>query len=220
MKAGPSYILSFFLTLFLLFTVFSCSDTDINLLNAKGYVLFDYKDSVSKPEVRLAAFVEVSSEVRRVEAVRVKHISSQMEWNCLSPLIFSDSKRQWAGYSDFVSPEGMLIPEGIYDFSYMDAQKNEENLSFNISYNEYLAEGNLDTLKKYSLDNKKETIVIYSETDSIIYHGPKKQNWSDEKKIFLSNKGSKYFRYVYSEVTENAMYLMPPVYRENIENNN
>lgn len=198
-------------SIFVLFFA-GCSDSQTELVSAKGYVVFDYKDDSSLPSVKLAAFTEVSSDVRRVDSVRIKNRSTQIEWNCAEPLIFSDSKRQWAGYTECVSPENFKIPSGIYDFSYIDAQGNENSVPFTVSYNEKLLSSNSSSAKEKLSENVKEKIAVYSATGSLIYYGEKKDSWNEEKNIFSSNSGSGYYRTVYAELVDSVLLMMPPVY--------
>lgn len=190
-----------------------CSDSNPELVSAKGFVVFDYKDESSVPSAKLAVFTEVSSEVRRVESIRIKNRSTQIEWNCSEPLIFSDSNHQWAGYTEFLTPDGIEIPDGIYDFSYIDAQGKESSVTFSINYNKKFVASNAKNAKESFFSDATEKIAVFSARDSIIYYGEKKQGWNEDKKIFDSNSSSEYYRIVYVDKINSSLCIMPAVYK-------
>lgn len=208
----PKLIFSLFVAAVFIFS--GCSDSEPDVVSAKGYVVFDFQDEKSLPSVRLAAFAEVSSEVRRVDSIRIKNSASGFEWNCLSPAVFSNDKKQWSGYSDFFSPDGMKIPLGIYNFFYIDAQGNEVSSVFLINYNENLADSTAEKSLQILQDNAVEQYALYSEKNMLLYFGAKKQGWTDDSKIFGFDKKSSYYRKIYIGTKDSSVCIMPPVYKK------
>ncbi len=215
MNDVPISKLLFFLFLLISLVFIGCSDSNPELVSANGFVVFDYKDESSVPSAKLAVFTEVSSEVRRVDSIRIKNRSTQIEWNCSEPLIFSDSNHQWTGYTEFLTPDGMEIPEGIYDFSYIDAQGKEASLAFSVNYNKKFIDSTIKSADESFFKDAKEKIAVFSARDTIIYYGEKKQGWNDDEKIFDSNSGSEYYRIVYVDRITSSLCIMPAVYKSN-----
>lgn len=205
-------VLSLFTAGILLFS--GCSDSEPELVSAKGYVVFDFQDETKTPSSRLAAFAEISSEVRRVSSIRVKNLSTDFEWNCLTPAIFSNDKKQWSGYAEFLSPDGMEIPSGIYDFFYADAQGKEVSSAFLISYDEKLTGSTAEKAVQLVQKNSKEQYALYTEKNILLYFGPKKQNWTEDSKIFNFDKKADYYRKIYTGTNSSVVCIMPPVYKK------
>lgn len=85
------YLLNIVFILFL-FTIVGCSDSIPDVVSSKSSVIFTYDDYESTPNVRLAVFLEVSSDPRRVETISISSIKDNMKWLCEEPVVFSDRK--------------------------------------------------------------------------------------------------------------------------------
>ena len=203
-------VLSLFTAGILLFS--GCSDSEPELVSAKGYVVFDFQDETKTPSSRLAAFAEISSEVRRVSSIRIKNLSTDFEWNCLTPAIFANDKKQWSGYAEFLSPDGMEIPSGIYDFFYADAQGKEVSSAFLISYDEKLAGSTAEKAVQLVQENSKELYALYTATPILLYFGPPKHHWTEASKIFTFYKQAAYSITIYTVTNSSVVFIMPPVY--------
>lgn len=212
----PKLLFSLFCAAAVLFS--GCSDSEPDVVSAKGYVVFDFPDEKNPPSVRLAAFAEVSSEVRRVDSIRIRNASSDFEWNCFSPAVFSNEKKQWSGYTDFFSPDGTNIPVGVYNFFYLDAQGNEVSSSFLINYSEKLVGSTAEKVLQILQENAVEQYALYSEKNMLLYFGAKKQGWTDDSKIFSSDKKSSSYRKIYIGTNDSSVCIMPPVYKKTNQN--
>ncbi len=191
-----------------------CSDSEPELISAKGYVIFDFPAEEKTPSARLAAFAEISSEVRRVDSIRIKNLSTDFEWNCLNPAIFSNEKKQWSGYTEFLSPVGIKIPLGIYNFFYIDAQGKEVSSAFLINYEEKLMDSTPEKALSLLQENSTEQYALYSEKNTLLYFGAKKQGWTDDSRIFSFDKKTSYYRIIYIGSNDTVVCLMPPVYKK------
>ncbi len=212
----PRIIFSLLVFTVMFFT--GCSESEPALDSVKGYAVFDYKDESQNPSVRLAVFAQVSSEVRRAENIRIKNVSTGFEWNCINPSVFSDDKNQWVGYADFLSPDGIDLPIGIYNFAYTDSQEKEVNLSFSLNYDSDLIKANAEKSISLLGENPKEKYAIYSEANVLLYYGEKKQNWINDEKIFSTDVKYSYYRKIYTDRYDGVVCIMPPVYK-NTKNN-
>lgn len=199
--------------------MFSCSDSDPEVTDARGFVVFDYQDDKSTPSVRFAAFAEASSEVQRVNSISVKCHSNGYEWICNDPVLLTDDKKQWAGYTDFVYPSGDGIPTGVYDLTYVDALDNSVTKSFAIFYKTELAKAKTQDVAGLMSENRIQQYCLYSEKGTLLYYGAKKGSWTDDKKIFASVRDSASYRICYLEPDKSVYCLMPPVYKSNIKEN-
>lgn len=191
----------------------SCSDSEPEISSVKSYVIFDYASENALPEVRLAVFSEISEDVRRAEVVSVKCLTNNYEWNCTEPVLFSDTKKQWAGYTKLLVPKGALIPQGAYSFVYYDAGEKSASIPFFVNYDEDAVKLKASQILEHLGEDKKPLIEVYSAKGSVLYYGMLKNGWADDKKIFSSDRTYESFRRIYTVSSGNVMYVMPPVYR-------
>lgn len=220
MKDVPISRLIFSLFIAGILVLSGCSESEPELVSAKGYVVFDFSDEKKAPSVRLAAFAELSSEVRRVDSIRIKNLATNLEWNCLNPAVFSNEKRQWSGYTEFLSPDGIEIPLGVYNFFYTDSQGKEVSSAFVINYDEKLAGSTPENALSFLQEDSAEQYALYSEKNTLLYYGAKKQNWSDDSKIFSFDPKTSYYRKIYIGTKKTVVCIMPPVYgKTNSETN-
>lgn len=208
-----SKVIFFLILLISSVLVFSCSDSDPEISDARGFVVFDYAAEKSNPAIKLAAFAEAASEVQRVDSVSIKNRSTGYEWTSFNPVLLSDEKKKWAGCSDFVSPAGQNIPTGIYDLTYTDAQNKAVSKTFSIFYNDDFITSDSSEVESLLGDSKQEEICVYSEKGTLLYYGLRKSNWSENKNIFTSVKDSSYYRICYISPDRMVYCLMPPVYK-------
>ncbi len=214
MKDVPLSRLVFSLFIAGILILSGCSDSEPELVSAKGYVVFDFSEENKTPSARLAAFAEVSSEVRRVDSIRIKNLATNLEWNCLNPAVFSNEKKQWSGYTEFVFPDGIEIPLGVYNFFYTDSQENEVSAAFVINYDEKLTTTTPEKVPSILPENSTEQYALYSEKNTLLYFGAKKQNWTDDSKIFSFDKKTSYYRKIYMGINDSVVCIMPPVYKK------
>lgn len=214
MKDVPLSRLIFSLFIAGILVLSGCSESEPELVSAKGYVVLDFSDEAKTPSVRLAAFAEVSSEVRRVDSIRIKNLATNLEWTCLNPAVFSNEKRQWSGYTEFLSPDGIEIPIGVYNFFYTDSQGKETSAAFVINYDEKLTGSTPEKVLSLLQENSTEQYALYSEKGTLLYFGAKKQNWTDDTKIFSFDTKTSYYRKIYTGTNNSVMCIMPPVYKE------
>lgn len=212
----PIYKLKFLLLLLLSFLVFfSCSDSEPDVNSAAGFVIFDYASEKSYPSVRFAAFAETSSEIQRVSSISVKNLSTGYEWFCDNPVLLNNDRHKWAGYADFVSPRGQLIPQGSYEIVYTDAQSRSVTKTFLLQYKEKFLKTKSEKAVSLFSEEKKINICVYSEKGTLLYYGERKENWLDNKDVFKEIRDSFYYRECYIEADKSVYCLMPPCYKKN-----
>lgn len=220
MKDVPISRLVFSLLIAVILLFSGCSDSEPELVTAKGYVVFDFSEEEKNPSARLAAFAEISSEVRRVDSIRIKNLATDFEWSCLNPAVFSNDKKQWSGYAEFLSPDGIEIPSGIYNFFYTDAQGKEVSSSFLINYDEKLLNSTPENVFSILHENATEQYALYSEKNTLLYFGAKKQNWTEDSRIFNFDKKTNYYRKIYMATNDPVVCILPPVYKKSNSDTN
>lgn len=175
----------FFLYGILIFTLcvlFSCADASPELILASGSMVFDYEENDSLPDTRLAVFVQMESEVQRAETLVMESRSSGYCWRVTSPKLFRNGDKKWACYTNLQPPAKAKIPDGVYDFRYIDAAGEEAASSFIINYPEQLlttkAENVRDVLKSVT-----ENIALYDKNNVLIFFGKSRNNWVSNASI-------------------------------------
>ena len=211
------YLLNIIFILFLA-TILGCSDSVPDVVSSKSSVIFTYDDYESKPNVRLAVFLEVSSDPRRVETISISSIKDNMKWLCEEPVVFSESNKKMVGYTNFVTPNDVKIPTGSYKVVYTDAQGRFIESFTYVSYPEDLMESNVSESEEFLGLRKKEYIAIYNSNDEILYFGDRKKHWTEDSIIFAGNKDYVKFRRCINMIDDSVICLFPFVTKESINN--
>lgn len=196
----------------------SCTDSEPKMISGTSYVIFDFKDTESLPSQRLSVFVEASSDVRRVSRILVSSRESSYEWNCENPLVFSEDKRKWTGYTDFASPENVPLPQGIYDVRYFDAEERISDVIVTVMYDKDIlsmtsGEAATDLSGKFN-----EKIAVYDRNRTLIFFDGRKDSWKSDEDVFSSLEDAESLRRVLVLFSENSICLLPPVFRKTAEN--
>lgn len=215
MKSGPTCkkILVYFLFCLLFSFIFSCADTDPEIVNVQGYLIFDYQSQDEKPLVKLAAFVETSSDVHRVESINLKCLENNYSWQCSDPLIFANENCQWAGYTDFYLPVDENFKNGSYLLEYADAQEKTVSSSFSLSYPEENLKKQLKEITDDIKSSSIEEICVYDSAGTVLFYGLRRPSWKEDANIFSSIKNSSYFRISYVSNNDATIYILPAVYK-------
>ena len=210
--------IKFFLPcLLILFSLFSCSDSEPKVIASTAYVVIDYPDQESLPSQRLCVFVETSSDVHRAQSLEIKNRETNFQWKCDKPVIFSNDRRQWAGCTEFVGPYNTEIPSGFYDIKYVDAQERSYDSSISISYSkDFLSVTAPDVISTVK-GRYKEQIAVYTNENTLCYFGDIKEAWKDEKKIFTVNNQAEYFRKCITLSGTSLICMLPPKTKAQVE---
>lgn len=218
-KFPPEKKISLLFILVSLFSFFvSCSDSEPKMISGTGYVVFDFKDTESLPSQRLSVFVEASSDVRRVSRILVSSRESSYEWSCENPLVFSEDKRKWTGYTDFVCPENVPLPLGIYDVRYFDAEERISDVIVTVMYDKDILSMTSEAAENNLSGKSNEKIAAYDRNRTLIYFDGRKDSWKSDEDIFSSLEDAESIRRVLVLFSENSICLLPPVFRETAEN--
>ena len=212
------YFCGFILLISVIFCI-SCSDSEPKVVASSSYVIFDYPDNLSNPSVRLAVFLETSSDVHRAQKFTLTSRETSFQWLCDEPVIFSNEKRKWAGYTDFVTPEDISLPGGFYDIQYVDSQDRTYNTVVSVNYQEQFEKSTVDELDSLINGKFKENVALYDGENSVLYYGDMKDSWKTEKRIFQAYPAASYYRKCLVLSFSNSILLLPPVYKDDISEN-
>ena len=191
-----------------------CSDSEPRVIASSSYVIFDYPDVKSEPSVRFAVFLETSSDVHRVSKFTVTSRETSYQWYCDNPVIFSNEKRNFAGWTDFVTPEDIQIPTGFYDVEYVDAQDRICNSVLSVNYQSQFEKVTVEELDSLITGKYRENVALYDNENSVVYYGEMKDSWKTEKRIFSAFGSAVYYRKCIILSSSNTILLFPPVTKD------
>lgn len=209
----------FFFLIFTSIIFFSCSQ-NLPELNTVNYsYVFDFASVNDFPEIRLGVFVDVTSDVHRVDSIRIECKANEFEWECFNPVRFTSggkSKKQYAGYSHFVMPDNGPFPQGQFIVFYRDLNGNEESSALNIYGDSKIAEMKAAEAETY-LKSKGavENWVLYDENDVLVFFGSKE---GDMKSLdFAWNRYNRAVsaRTVWTQNNGRLLCVMPLIYKNN-----
>jgi hypothetical protein len=196
----------------------SCANTSPEIFASSASVVFDYRDEESYPKVRLSVFTETGSDARRAASVKIVSQNGGMEWTAEAPLVIGAERRQWAGYTGFVWPDGRAPEEGSYTVQYTDAQGRTVQNTFVLDFPENLAETKAtDAVKKLGND-AQEYIAAYMADGTLIYYNRRKPEWNTDGALWDGIKLASSIRICYSVRNGSVICLMPEQQRPSSKN--
>lgn len=203
---------------FLLYAVcavfISCSDSDIKISYVKAFTVLDYRNSVDKPDARLAVFVETPAGIGRAENIKIKSEKDGFEWVSDNLIKFTNADAQWAACLNFVCPNNAIIPSGSYTLKLTDAEGQDEIANFMIYYPENTAFKNAAELEKSLAGSFREFLASYDEKGLMLSYDAEALAPSA---VFAARPAAAYCRRCL-ELTQGSVYcLMPPIYRDTAE---
>ena len=212
--------LLFLLLALALFCAASCSEDPIDAASVQANLILDWEDDQSLPSERLSVFIELSSNVRRVESFTVA--SGEYSWNVDSPILFESGGRQWAGWPHLEPPPAKngqrpLFPLGNYEVECVDAAGKKDKATFSIIINAALLDANASQVEGL-IHAPQKRVAVYSDSGELLYFDSAKSNWLGGATIFNGVKDSSYYRDTIA--SGSALCFMPKKYKDNKENKN
>lgn len=193
----------------LLFSLFSCSDSDSRITGLVSNIVLDWSDWESMPSARLSVFAETSLDERAVHEIRAVHNQSGLEWQCRNPRIIAASKNTtWAGYTNFVAAQGESIPQGSYTLYYQDMAGLECQSSFSVSYPYDLLSSTAAAFREMRID-REENIALYDADGLLLYYGERKEGWTTNADIKKDYGVAEKIRVCYRLYSGNTVCMMP-----------
>ena len=187
----------FLISLLMLLT--SCMKIVPEITASDYSVIFEYEDEESLPSARLSLFALSESDVRRYDSVIVDSLDSDFFWETKEISIFSDGESQWVGSSNLVLPQGLFIPDGLYQLTFFNADGQEVSVNVDINYNnDYYSLTALQAEEKAKEDGGTKKIALYNYDKILVYFGQETSRLNSENKIKEAYKDVKYMQNVWN----------------------
>ncbi|MBQ0051003.1 MAG: hypothetical protein KBT11_02940 [Treponema sp.] len=190
------------------FLLYSCADSEADVVFSAGTVIFDFADEETVANTRLAVYVQTSSEVQRADYFTAENEDSGWIWTVHSPEMFSVDSKQYAFASNLRSPQGESIPQGKYNVVYYDAAGKSDEMAFEVKYNKDLLKVKSEKSPEL-VPNKTEYLAIYDNQDELLFMGKRKNNWRDNAAILKDYKIGHKIRVCYANPSNTVVCLMP-----------
>ena len=193
-----------------------CAESIPAVGTASGIVVFEYNDVAELPHTRLAVFVDMHSDIRRTQWLRVVSRQQRYEWTGSEPLLFTNGGHQWVGCTNFACPDVQAVPQGLYDVQYTDAAGRTETGTFFVSYPAALLTADVDAVLPVLAGRTNEYVAAFSDTDILVYYGERQTSWEDDTALFAAIPDATRYRTCYVDTAESFVCVLPPVLRTDI----
>ena len=123
--------------LFCAFCFFSCANNSPEISSVEAKIVYDFESEDAKPVQKLSFFLNMNSDVRRVENINVYNEETGYRWIINNPqLIQNEGSRQYAGYTYLTAAvaDNGLMPQGKYTVFYLDSCGKDSFGFFNVEY--------------------------------------------------------------------------------------
>lgn len=200
------------------FFLFSCENSEPEVLSVTSSVVLDFENETSFAKPRLCVFVETASDARRVEFISVTCRKNNYTWIDTAPEVIGSNSQQWAGSSNLVAANDENIPFGLYDLKYSDSEGREVQTVFSVLDTESYTKVVSSKIKSLLPEGFNEKIALYDSSNVLLYYGEKKDSWKSDKEVFTLNSKTEYYRICYEAFSGGIVCLLPPVYKENFSN--
>lgn len=202
----------FFPAVFFLFTLFyiSCSQTLPDIVRVDYSVIFEYKDEETAPSSRLSVMADSESDVRRYSAIRLVSNDSGFVWETGDILKIQETERQWAGNVNFIPPENQIIPSGLYELSFINADEEEDSISFTLAYDKKFYDSlSSDVPDLMKTLNGSHKIAIYDENGKMLYYGNRDAELQTVRGIWNNYREAKFFQDIWYSADKSVMCILP-----------
>lgn len=197
--------------IFLCYVLFaSCSQNLPEVKQANGTIVFEYENEDSFPNARMTVFVESVSDPRRYDTIKVQSYNQDFEWETEEISMIQGTKKKYAGYTNFVMPEGEKFPAGRYNAVYINADEEEVSSDFSIDYDLALYEIKASDLpafmKKHNGTNK---IAIYNQQEMLIFFGEKNNDLRTTRDIWNQFREADSFQEIWEAGNRTVICVLP-----------
>lgn len=209
---GKKVFSSIIISLFVLSGIFmfSCSQNLPEAKYALPTVIFEYNTEDSLPKPRLSIFVESVSDVRRYSSISIKSIENNYVWDTDDIVKFRTGDRTYAGYANFVVPDGEEIPSGVYEITYINADDEKIDLRALVTYDSTFYQTKASEIPEYMKSKRGvSSIIIFNKNKEVMYFGEKREDLSNARKIWNKYKDAAFYQDVWSLSDNSVMCVMP-----------
>lgn len=199
-----------------------CSQNLPEVKQTNSSIIFEYEDEESLPYARFSVFAESVSNPRRFDSLTVRSLETEYEWEVEDLVILEDENKCYAGYTNFVMPEGIQIPKGKYSAIFKNADEEEFETEFYLDYNSKIYELTSskipDFMKSRSGNNK---IAIYDNNSVLIFYGERTNELKTTRDIWNRYQNAEVFNDIWCASGNNVICILPNemVKPEKVESN-
>lgn len=197
-----------------------CSDFAPSIEKAQVKLIYEYDSYEELPVQKMSVFLEMKSDVRRIDLIDIYNTDKNIRWVIENPVIMQSGNVSYSGYTNLSSCSQLsrTIPDGNYSVFYIDSQGNESFANYSIEYNRKKILLSYKELKKELKDKNPKTFIgVYSNDGTVIYYGLPETQWKisfdsndiNRDLIFSKYKDAEFFRLFYED--ENSVYIMPKI---------
>jgi len=208
---GPSIqkILSVFSITGLLILA-GCSNSLTELKSSSVSVIFDYEEEDKTPTVHLAAFTEPSNNVRRCKSLTLICNENNYKWNTEDVFKFQFNNKYYAGFANFMMPEGEKVQNGKYELYYCEADESEYLYSTILEYNNSFYDLKTDEAQKLiNQSGFTQKLAVYNANQTLLYFGEYKSEFRNKKNILRNFTDAESIRVVWISGSGTEYCLMP-----------
>lgn len=192
-----------------------CSESLPELRAVDYSLIFEYENETSLPKARLSVFVETLSEVRRADELLLVSDETDYSWVTDDVIMLENSRKKWAGHTNFVLPPPEKIPTGRYTVTYIDAAGEEVETGVNISYDKKLYSLKANQVDDYmSKHGNLKKIAVYDELNTLIYYGEETYELNSNSKIKAQYRSAAYKNTIWCRYDNTVICILP---KENLK---
>jgi hypothetical protein len=160
--------------------------------------------------MRLSVFVKTNGDVRHFKMLRLYSSQANYEWTVDNLVMVDKNNEMYAGYTNFIVPQGELIPQGEYEASFISYNDEENTTNFFLQYDKSLKDMSPVEAENYFKNNgSEEYVLIYNEEDRVLFFGKKTEKQQTENDIWLNYKTSKSYYTIWLKPDNSIMCIMP-----------
>ncbi|MCR4735645.1 MAG: hypothetical protein K5829_11635 [Treponema sp.] len=189
---------------------FSCSQNLPEAKYAIPTVIFDYESDDALPTGRLSIFIESVSDVRRYNTISIHSINKNYIWDTNDIVSLKLSNKMYAGYSNFVVPNGEEIPSGLYEITYINADDEKVDLKASLNYDSAFYTKTSSQIEEY-MKTKRATlsIIIFNSDKKVLFFGEKKEDLNTSRKIWNKYREAAFYQDVWTLSDNSVMCVLP-----------
>ncbi|MCR4579365.1 MAG: hypothetical protein K5681_03360 [Treponema sp.] len=187
----------------------SCSQNLPEIISADYSLVFEYANEEEFPSSRLCIFVNSQSDVRRYSTIKVLSKESGLLWESGDILELQDGESQWAGNVNLVPPEKEIIPSGLYEITFINADEEEAAIECTIKYDSSYYECLSADIPEKMKVNGIRKIAIYDENGTMLFFGNRNSELSTVRGIWNNYREAKVFQDIWCTKDNSIMCILP-----------
>lgn len=194
----------------LIFVSVGCSQVTPELTEANYSVIFEYADDETYPDSRLSLFMESNTDISRYERIKITALENSYIWDFKEFSKIQFAEHQWAGTTNLVVPSNEVIPTGMYEVTYYNADEKESTVYVTVSYDTSIYDLTSEELvEKMQADGATKKIAIYDSNDVLLYYGEKYSEYETARGIWNYYRHASYYYDIWCTSGDYVICIMP-----------